>query len=38
MRPRQPHYVDRAAGGKLAVGWNLIVPASLVEGEWEAVH
>ena len=37
MRPRQPQYVDRAAGGKLVAGWNLIVPASLVEGDWEAV-
>lgn len=38
MRPRQPHYLDRAAGGKFVASWNLIVPASLVEGEWEAVH
>jgi predicted transcriptional regulator of viral defense system len=38
MRPRQPQYLERAAGGKLAAGWNLIVPAGLVDGDWEAMH
>ncbi len=37
LRPRAPHYVDRSARGKLVGAWNLIVPAALVEGEWDAV-
>jgi len=32
MRPKQPHYLDRRLGGKMAAGWNLLVPA-LVESE-----
>ena len=38
MRPRQPHYLDRPAGGKLVASWNVIVPAALVQGEWEPVR
>lgn len=38
LRPRAPHYIDRSAGGKLVATWNLIVPAVLLEGEWEAVR
>jgi predicted transcriptional regulator of viral defense system len=37
LRPRQPHYLDRSARGRLVPGWNLIVPPALMEGEWEAV-
>ena len=36
--PRAPHYLDRSARGKLVAAWNLIVPAVLLEGEWEAVR
>jgi len=27
VRPKQPHYLDRKLGGRLAPGWNLVVPA-----------
>jgi len=37
LRPRQPHYLDRSARGKLVAAWNLIVPPALLEGEWERV-
>lgn len=37
LRPRQPHYLDRGRGGKLAGGWNLVIPTSLVERSWEGV-
>jgi len=36
LRPRQPHYLDRRLGGRMAPGWNLIVPAPLLAREWEA--
>lgn len=36
MCPKQPQYLDRRVGGRLAPGWNLIVPAPLLAGEWEA--
>ena len=29
MRPKQPHYLDRRLGGKMAPGWNLLVPAAI---------
>lgn len=38
MRPRQPQYLDRRLGGRIAPGWNLIVPAAILTGEWEAVR
>ena len=38
LRPRAPHYLDRSTRGKLVPTWNLIVPAVLLEGEWEAVR
>ena len=27
MRPKQPHHLDRRLGGRMAPGWNLMVPA-----------
>lgn len=38
MRPRQPHYFDRQLSGRIAPGWNLIVPAPILTGEWEAIR
>lgn len=38
LRPRAPHYLERSTRGKLVPAWNLIVPAVLLEGEWEAVR
>ncbi len=38
MRPRQPHYLDRRFRGRLASGWNLIVPSPILSREWEAVR
>ncbi len=35
LRPRQPHYMERAKSGKLVSDWNLIVPRSLAERSWE---
>lgn len=32
MRPEQPHYHDRRLGGRMAPGWNLIVPSILLAG------
>jgi len=37
MRPKQPHYLDRKLGGRMAPGWNLMVPAPILAGEWEKV-
>lgn len=37
MRPKQPHYLDRKLGGRMAPGWNLMVPAPVLAGEWERV-
>lgn len=36
LRPRQPHYLDRRLGGRLAPGWNLIVPTTILARAWEA--
>jgi predicted transcriptional regulator of viral defense system len=36
LRPAQPQYLDRRRGGRLAPGWNLIVPAPVLSREWEA--
>ncbi|MBL8292088.1 MAG: hypothetical protein JNN08_09640 [Bryobacterales bacterium] len=38
-RPRAPHYLSRGARrpGKLAAGWNLVVPAEVLERRWEEV-
>ena len=38
LRPRQPRYLDRRLGGKMAAVWNLIVPAPIANREWEAVR
>jgi predicted transcriptional regulator of viral defense system len=38
LRPRQPRYWDRRLGGKLAAGWNLIVPVPILERDWEAIR
>jgi predicted transcriptional regulator of viral defense system len=32
MRPRQPHYLDRRLGGRMASNWNLVVPPNLLAG------
>jgi len=37
LRPRQPRYLDRRLGGKMAADWNLIVPTSILTREWERV-
>jgi predicted transcriptional regulator of viral defense system len=38
-RPQAPHYLSRGARrpGKLAAGWNLVVPAEVLERRWEEV-
>jgi predicted transcriptional regulator of viral defense system len=33
MRPKQPHYLDRKLGGRMAPGWTLMVPPNLLGGE-----
>ena len=33
MRPKQPHSLDRKLGGRIAPGWNLMVPPALLGGE-----
>jgi len=33
MRPKQPHYLDRKLGGRMAPGWNLMVPPLSWEGK-----
>lgn len=38
LRPQQPHYLDRSVKGNLVPAWNVIVPTSLLDGEWEAVR
>jgi len=38
MRPKQPHYLDRKVGGRMAPGWNLMVPAPALTGEWETIR
>jgi predicted transcriptional regulator of viral defense system len=39
LRPGQPHYLDRARrrSGRLAPGWNLVVPRELLERSWREV-
>ena len=39
LRPRQPHYLDRARRGavRLVSRWNLVVPEELLERAWEEV-
>jgi hypothetical protein len=32
MRPKQPHYLARKQGGRMAPGWNLVVPALAESG------
>lgn len=36
-RPKEPHYMDRAARkpGRLAAEWNLVVPLEILEQSWE---
>ena len=38
LRPRQPNYLDRRLGGKMAADWNLIVPTPIMDREWKAVR
>jgi len=38
LRPRQPRYLDRRLGGKMAADWNLIVPTPILNRDWEAVR
>jgi hypothetical protein len=38
MRPKQPHYLDRKLGGRMVPGWNLMVPAPVLAGEWETIR
>lgn len=38
LRPRQPRYLDRRLGGKIAPEWNLIVPTAILSREWEAIR
>jgi len=38
MQPKQPHYLDRKLGGRMAPGWKLMVPAPVLAGEWERVQ
>ena len=35
LRPKQPHYMERAKSGRLVRDWNLIVPRPLAERTWE---
>ena len=39
MRPRQPHYLDRAkrTSGRLITKWNLVVPKEVQQRTWEEV-
>jgi hypothetical protein len=39
LRPRQPHYLDRARRepGRLVARWNLVVPGDLLERTWAEV-
>jgi hypothetical protein len=34
LRPRQPRYLDRRLGGKMAADWDLIVPTAILNREW----
>lgn len=36
LLPKKPHYLDRThrKGGRLVSGWNLIVPAAVLERSW----
>lgn len=38
-RPRQPHYLDNSnrQSGRLAAGWNLVLPVELFERQWGEV-
>ena len=38
MRAKQPHYLDRKLGGRMTPGWNLMVPAAVLAGEWETIR
>jgi len=39
LRPRQPHYLERRRrkAGRLATGWNLVVPKEVFERSWAEV-
>jgi len=37
LRPQQPHYLQRGKSGTLVRDWNLIVPPSLAQRDWEEV-
>ncbi|MDE2716249.1 MAG: transcriptional regulator [Chloroflexota bacterium] len=38
-RPRQPHYIDgaREGQGRIAPGWNLVVPREVLNRAWEEI-
>ncbi len=39
LAPRQPRYLDRRrTPGRLVRGWNLIVPETVLEQDWEEPH
>lgn len=38
IRPKQVQYLDRRHRGRLAPGWNLIVPEALLSRDWEAIR
>ncbi|MCL2648469.1 MAG: hypothetical protein FWD61_15910 [Phycisphaerales bacterium] len=37
LRPRQPHYLQRGQSGTLVRDWNLVIPPSLAQRDWEEV-
>jgi predicted transcriptional regulator of viral defense system len=39
LRPKQPHYLERRRrkAGRLATGWNLVVPTEVFERTWAEV-
>jgi predicted transcriptional regulator of viral defense system len=39
LRPKQPHYLERRRrkAGRLATGWNLVVPTEVFERSWAEV-
>jgi len=39
LRPQQPHYLERGRrkAGRLATGWNLVVPREVLERSWAEV-
>jgi predicted transcriptional regulator of viral defense system len=37
LQPRVPVYMDRGRSGRVVSAWNLVAPAELLHGAWEAV-